>query len=231
MQRLLREHVRRETVHEVVLVVRGGVGEVCDLRLEERVATPGLELLGPDLGALVLQERLTDLAREVEARVLRAATLQEVDDAQDLVVVAEAVVLGHELLQRGLAAVSEGRVPDVVGEGDGLAEGLVEPEGGADRARDLAHLEAVGEAGALVVAAAVHEDLRLVHQATERGAVGEPVAVALEAGAEVGVVLRVGAAEGVRALHRPGGELAGLALFARGAVQESGGLAHQHQRA
>ena len=49
--------------------------------------------------------------------------------------------------------------------------------------------------------------------------------------AEVGVILRMGAAEGVRALHRPGGELACLALFARGAVQESGGLSHQHQRA
>src|SRR6185369_7741349 len=121
---------------------------------------------------------------EVEPGIVRAAALEEVDHAQDLRVVAEAAVVLHQLVERGLAAMPERRMTDVVRERERLAQGLVERERVAHAARDLAHLEAVREARAVLVALPVHEDLRLVHQPPERRAVDDAIAIALEARAQ-----------------------------------------------
>ena len=92
---------------------------------------------------------------------------------------AEAAVVTHQLVQRPLAAVSKGRVPDVMGQGQGLAEGLVQKEGAADAAGNLGNLKAVREACAVVVTFPVDEDLGLVHQTPEGGGMDDAVAVAL----------------------------------------------------
>ena len=80
-----------------------------------------------------------------------------------------------------LAGVPAGAVPAVVPEGDGFGEGHVEPAGAGDAGGHLGHLERVGEPGALVVVGE-DEHLGLAGQATERGGMEDPVAVALEAG-------------------------------------------------
>src|SRR5690606_33654088 len=56
-------------------------------------------------------------------------------------------------------------------------------ERAADRARDLRHLDRVGEPRAVVVALVVDEDLGLVLQPPEGAGVDDAVAVALKAGA------------------------------------------------
>ena len=76
-----------------------------------------------------------------------------------------------------------GTVAAVVRQRDRLGERDVEAQGTGDRRGHLRHLERMGQAGALVVVGE-HEDLRLPGEAPEGAGVQDPVAVALEAGAE-----------------------------------------------
>ena len=91
----------------------------------------------------------------------------------------EAAPGGHGLGQRVLPGVAKGGVAQVVRQCQGLGQVFVEAQHAGNRAADLGHLQAVGEAGAEVVALVVHEDLRLVDQAAKRGGVHDAVAVAL----------------------------------------------------
>src|SRR5258707_14826149 len=107
---------------------------------------------------------------------------------------AAAEALAQAVVEDCLADVPEGRVPEVVAKADRLGQVLVEPEGPGDGARDLGHLERVGEAGAEVVALRRDEDLRLVLESPEGLGVHDPVAVALQRRAKPTVLLGPGAA-------------------------------------
>jgi hypothetical protein len=78
-----------------------------------------------------------------------------------------------------------GVVPEVVPQGDGLGQLLVQPEHLRDGARDLGDLERVGEPGAIVIAGGREEDLRLVLQPPEGLAVDDAIPIALKCGAHV----------------------------------------------
>src|SRR3546814_15356727 len=73
---------------------------------------------------------------QVEAIELGVAALQQGQDAEGLLVVVEAAVGRHGLLQRVLAGMAEAGVAAVVGQRHRLGEILAEAEGAADRARD-----------------------------------------------------------------------------------------------
>ena len=78
--------------------------------------------------------------------------------------------------------VAERRVAQVVREADRLGQRLVERECARDAARDLRHLQRVGQPGAVKVALVVDEDLGLVDEAAERRRMHDAVAVALVLG-------------------------------------------------
>ena len=78
---------------------------------------------------------------------------------------------------------AEGRMAEIVGQRHRLGQILVEPQRAGERTGDLRHLDRMGQAGAVVVALVVEEDLRLVLQAAERGRMDDAVAIALERGA------------------------------------------------
>ena len=101
-----------------------------------------------------------------------------------------------------------------------LRQLLVEPERAGGAAADLRPFQAVREAGAVVVALVVHEDLRLVLEAAEGRGVDDAVAVALVAACEVVLRLRVAAPAAVRAAHPVGREGAFLALLQRATIDE-----------
>jgi hypothetical protein len=61
-----------------------------------------------------------------------------------------------------------------------LGEIVVEAERAGKRARDLTDFERMGEPGAEMVALVRNEDLRLVGQPPEGGAVDDAVAIALK---------------------------------------------------
>ena len=89
----------------------------------------------------------------------------------------------------------------VVRQADGLDQVFIGAQRPGDGAADLGHFQGVGQAGAVVIAFVVDEDLGLVFQAAEGGGMQDAVAVALEAGAVVGLVFRMRPAFGLAALH------------------------------
>jgi hypothetical protein len=95
---------------------------------------------------------------------------------------------------------------EIVRERHGFGEIGVEPQGFGDGAGDLRRFHRVGQAGPIVVALVVHEDLRLVLEPAEGGAVDDAVAVALEGHAERVLVLGMHAAAGGRAVDGVGRE-------------------------
>jgi hypothetical protein len=81
-------------------------------------------------------------------------------------------------------------VAEVVRQGDGLGQILVEVQRTRDRAGDLGHLQAVGQPRAEVIALMVHEHLGLVFETPEGGGVDDAIAVPLKFIARLGRVLR-----------------------------------------
>ena len=72
----------------------------------------------------------------------------------------------------------------VVAQGDGLGQILVEPQAPGNGPGDAGHLQGVGHAGAVVVSLRLEEDLGLVHEPAEGFGVDDPVNVPLVAGAD-----------------------------------------------
>jgi hypothetical protein len=99
-------------------------------------------------------------------------------------VVLESAELGHAGVEGILAGVPEGRMAQVVRQGDGLGQVLVEAQLAGYRPANLGHLQRVRQPGAVMVVGLSDEHLRLVHQPPEGGAVDDAVAVALVEGAE-----------------------------------------------
>ena len=120
-----------------------------------------------------------------------------------MVVVAEAAEMQHQLVQRLFPGMAEAGVPKVVRQRHRLRQILVEAERAADGAGDLRHFQAVGQAGAVVVALVVDEDLGLVFQLAESAGMDDAVAVALKDG--TGRALRFGL-EPATGMLRHGGE-------------------------
>jgi hypothetical protein len=71
-------------------------------------------------------------------------------------------------------------VPEVVRQGDGLDQILVQAQAVCHRATELGHLQGMGQAGPEQIAFVVEEDLGLVNQPAKRRAVDDPIPVALK---------------------------------------------------
>ena len=185
------------------------VSQIGELRLQAGLA-PGHEAMAHIAGLLalqaqgvalaaMLQDAFTGLKAQVQAIEGRVACLQLVHDPQALQVVLEAAVLAHAIVQRVLPGMAERGMAQVVGQGDGLDQVLVQPQATGDGAAELGDLQRMRQPGAEQVALMVDKDLGLVDQAAERGAVDHPIAVALE------VVTQAHRRLGMEAATRPSG--------------------------
>ena len=92
---------------------------------------------------------------------------------------------------------AKGRVTEVVPQGDGLSQVLVEPERPRDGSSHLGHLEGVDEPRAVVVPLGGQKHLRLVGKPAEALAVEDAVPVALEASAQGVRLLEGGPSQGL----------------------------------
>ena len=139
----------------------------------------------------MLEDALPGLEGQVQAIKCRVALFQRIDHPQALQVVLEAPVhlVGqwlirargfHRRVERILAGMAEGRVAQIVGQGNRLDQVFVQTQRAGDAAPQLRHLQGMRQTGAEQIAFVVQEDLRLVDEAPERGGVNDPVAVALE---------------------------------------------------
>ena len=208
-QVLRREQSRARRVVDVVVDVGDEIRDAHDLPFDRtgphRVRHPDWRARFP---LRMLRDAVAHLPRQVQAA---AVVLEHIDDAEALFVVIEAA--GHELVDHAFAGVAERRVPEVVAEGDGFGQLLVQPQHLRDRAGDLRHLERVREPRAVVIAGRREEHLRLVLQPAKRLAVDDAVAIALERRPHVVFGLRTQPAARVGALRRLGREDVALAQF------------------
>jgi len=151
----------------------------------------------------VLDHALQHLPAQVEPGEIGIAPLEFRHHAEGLHIVVEAAELRGGGVQRLFAGMAEGRMAEIVRQGDALGEIIVQPKRLGDRARDLRHLERMGQPGAEMVALVRHEDLGLLLQPAEGLGVDHPVAVAGEGGAGAAGRLGVEAAKRGRGI---GGE-------------------------
>ena len=163
-----------------------------------------LRRAGPGAGG-VGNDAVAHLPGQVEAP---AVFFQEIHHPQALAVVGKAT--GAQTVQRALPRVAKGGMAQVVAQGDGLGQILVQPQGAGDGAGDLRDLQRVGQPGAVMVPLGRKKDLGLLLQAAERLAVDNAVAVPLVARADGVLVLRAAAAPG--GLAQGGVAAQGLAL-------------------
>ena len=197
-----REETGAQAVVDVVGVVGDVVGDRRRLRLEARMQAQiqTLQLIISDdrgrnaarpvsLGGrargvkkrpVVLYEARQRRLRQIEPVKGGIAALEFGDDAQAMAVVVEAPVLGHAGVEGVFAGMSEGRVAKVVAKRDRFGEVVVEFQRPGQRARDLRHLDRVGQAGAKMIAVVIDEYLGLMREAAEGGRMDDAVAVALE---------------------------------------------------
>ena len=127
--------------------------------------------------------------------------------------VVEAAVFFHQARQHDFPGMAERRMTQVVRQADGLAQVFVATQGAGKGAADLSHFDGVSETCAVIVAFVVDKDLCLVFHATKGPGVDDAVAVALEGGAIIWLVIEVGAAFAVLAAHPVGRQAFVLDLF------------------
>ena len=128
----------------------------------------------------VFSKPLPRLKGQIEAGEKGVSFLQDLDDPQALQVVLKAPGLCHQGMEGVLPCMSEGGMPQIMGQGDRLGELFVEPQLAGDAAGDLRHLKGMGKAGTVVITLVVDEDLGLVFQPPERGAVDDAITIPLE---------------------------------------------------
>ena len=195
-----------EVVHECVDPPRAAVAEECNLlagkvsRIEDPEADGVVDVV-VDVGNPVDDPH--DLAFERRGLLLPCVRedsvsnlfrqIQRLGDTQRLLVVPEALVetLLQRRVERVLSGMAERGVAHVVAEPDRLDEVFVQAQRPRDAARDPGRLERVGHPRAVVVARRIDEDLCLALQAPKRLRVQDPVAIALERGAQTAIVFRL----------------------------------------
>ena len=171
-----------------------------------------------DRGLARVVRRAVGVVQNAHARLIAevqplTVPLEHVDDAQALLVMLESA--GVDQVQRPLAGVAEGRMPQVVPQTDRLAEILVQAQRPRDRARKTRDLQRMGQPRAVVVALGLQKDLGLVFQAPEGLGMGDAVDVALKAGADGALLLGMLPPLRIRGAHavRPDQDLFQLFAF------------------
>ncbi len=179
------KQARLDAVVEVGRQVGDLIGEVDQLRLERRTL---IEQIAGELGVLldrvvarVLDDAFANAQCEVESSMGGVALLEVLDDAQRMHVVVEAPpVTAQAAIERTLSGMTEGRVADVVNQGQRFGEVFIQAKCAGRGAGDLRDLNGVGEAAAKVVRGAAGEDLRLSRESAKRARLHNPLAITLE---------------------------------------------------
>jgi len=86
----------------------------------------------------------------------------------------------HAAIQRILTRMAKRRVAQIVGEADRLDKLLVETEHDGNGPADLRDFEGMRQAGAVVIAFVIDEDLGLVYEPAKGGRVNDAIAVTLK---------------------------------------------------
>ena len=113
---------------------------------------------------------------------------EQIDNTQRLLIVLESAEIAHQIVEHSLAGVPEGGVSQIMRQADRLGQAFVQAESLCDRSSNLCDLDAVSQAGSVVIVQAGGEDLRFAFEPAKGRAVDNAVAIALEVRA-IGVSL------------------------------------------
>src|ERR1700692_229824 len=164
-------------------------------------------MLGGVVIAGVLDDAFADFEGQVQATKGCIALFEILYDTKGVQVVVEGQAVGaHGGVERFFSRVAEGRMAEVVDQGERFSQIDVEAERRGDSARDLRNFNRVSEAIAEVVGIAARENLRFVFETAKGAGVDDAVAVALKV-----VAIGMGrfgeaASAGLFYLHRVGGQ-------------------------
>jgi hypothetical protein len=198
-----------DRIVDIVIDVGDDVGHARNLPLD---CARAMLWVGADRHAAlalgVPRDAVAHFPRQVEPAPL---VLEDVDYPQALLVVVESA--RNEIVEDALAGMAERCVAQIVTEGNGLGELLVEPQHLGYAPGDLRYLERMRETCPIVIASRREEHLRLVLEAPERLAVNDAIAIALEGRPNRVLRLRPNPALAVGALRRLRREDLAFALF------------------
>ncbi len=148
-------------------VLHGVVVEDCGRDAASRMATDGAAARIRKW-AVMLDEALQRFEGEVETVEPGVAALQPGDDRKGLGVVIETAVEREAVIESALARMAKRRMTEIVAKRASLRKIFVEAERSGERARNLGNLKGMGEAGAVVVAFVIDENLGLVGEPPKR---------------------------------------------------------------
>ena len=95
--------------------------------------------------------------------------LEKLDDAERLQIVIETIAeTAHQAVELGFARVAEGRMADVMRQREGFGQIFVKTQHSGHGARDLRHLDGMGQAVAEMIGQAGRENLRFIFQPSKR---------------------------------------------------------------
>ena len=165
----------------------------------------------------MLDDAFAHFKSQIQAAKGGVTQLKVLDDPQRVqVVIEEKAMLAHGGVERLFAGVPEGRVADVVDQGQGFDQVDVQAELGCDGSGDLRHFDGVGQAVAKVVGKAPGKNLGLGLQTAKSPRVDDAVAVPLKIIAIGMLGLGKTASAGLLHPHGVVGQHGGsLALWAR----------------
>ena len=129
---------------------------------------------------LVAAQTVERLVGEVQPAKRGVWMLEVLDDTEGMGVVIETARIRHALFKRLFPRMTKRRVPQVMGQDDGLGQRFVGSKHGRKAAGDLSGLQGVCQSGAEMIVKRRREDLRLMLQAAEGRTLDDAVAVQLK---------------------------------------------------
>ena len=130
--------------------------------------------------AIVLGDALQRFPRQVQPVKIGIVAFQQCHDADCLGIVVKPPIGGHHLCQRILAGVAKGGVAQIMGQRHGLCQIGIKPKCACDGARDLRHLNRMGQARAVIIALMLYKNLCLVLEPAKGRGMDDPVAISLK---------------------------------------------------
>ena len=117
---------------------------------------------------------------QIQAIKSGITALKRCHDPQGLCIMVKPPIGLHALMQRILPSVTEGWVPEIMGQGESLGQIFIQFEGARQRAGDLGHFQSVGQSRPIVIPFMIDKNLCLVFKTAKCRRMNDPVSVALK---------------------------------------------------
>jgi len=203
------DKARFEAVVEIVTDVSDLIGQINRLGFQRRLD----ETLDQLIGHIRLAQSFAYFPSQVEAVEFGIFEFKLFYNTQALDVVAEAALLRHQFMKRFFTQMTKRGMAEIVGQGNRLSQIFVQSQRPGEGACDAGNLDGMGHPSPVMVAAAVEENLGFVLETAKGAAMNNAVAVPLEDGTELVLILVMLAIAGEGAALRIRGKMARLILF------------------